>query len=1051
MIDKLIESFSLNALENFIQSKNPSFKSNAEDYNSFFEGNVDVQDSFTDIQKLGEAEVENFGSLAVITAEAKTSLTERSGKKIQFEIAKKILKYAGADAAIFVFYDAEGNFRFSYINTNFEGNKRTYTSFKRYTYYVSIAQTNQTFKAQIDKANFNNIDSILEAFSVEPLNKEFYKNIQTAFYNLVGGTLGKNKVFTSSLKLPSLEADKNKKIYQEFAVRLIGRTIFVWFLKNKVSESGKPLIPTYWLSSDNVTKNPNFYHEYMEPLFFEVLNKWQDDRVPNLPEGSEDIPFLNGGLFEAETDDFYKPNRDGKNKTPNLIVPDEWIENLFKTLEQFNFTIDENTLNDKEVSIDPEMLGTIFENLLAEIDPDTEKSARNSTGSFYTPREIVDYMVTESLVNYLKSKTTSTETNIRNLFSEDENTSDIKNQDDLIEALHQLKTLDPACGSGAYPMGVLQKMIHALQKLDPNGRKWIDKKVNQIPDAGLRNMVRKKFESENFDFSRKMGVIQNSIFGVDIQPVATEIARLRCFLTIIVEERIDDTAPNRGIDPLPNLDFKFVTANSLISLEEKSMSVLDFGVTDKLQDELIDIRTQFLQAYGNDKVILKDNFKAIQSRIYKKSIDSGQNQRAMQLASWKPFENECADWFDSEWMFGVDGFDIVIGNPPYGVFQGEKKKELIPIMKNKIYDKAKGGKVNAYELFLCKTPTLLKENGINCQIFQNSFLADNSSAGVRKFYLLKQEIITIDSFPERDNPKKRVFERVKMSVCILLNKNVSKCTYDFKVNFWNDKVKSSGKNMIYNNKSIIKFSDQAVIYNLNNSERVIFEKYFIGNKNKYSEYYKCFEGELNMTFHKSYLINDNTAPLVVKGAQVQRYFVTDNPSQGAVEYVDEKRYLIDNVNSDKSRHHIQVRIAMQGITGANDNIRLVATLVDKDVFLANSCNYIITTTNDNNYSIEFLLGIFNSKFTNWIFRRGSTNSNVNCYEVNNLKLPKLNKSIFNEIENHVLYLTNNYPSVDSERKIDLMVYKLYDLSYNEVKLVDPAFAMTETKYNSLNY
>lgn len=1063
MINKLIEDFNLNTLDNFLQEKNRSYKPDPVDYSYYFESNADMMNNFSDIQKRGDADVDDFGSLAVITAESKSSLSERSGKKTQFEIAKKILKESQADAAIFVFYDVKGDFRFSYINASYEGSKRAFTSFKRYTYFVSSTQTNQTFKSQIEKADFNNIDSILEAFSVEPLNKEFYKNIQDAFYKLVGGSLGtgkSKKEFDSSLKLPGHPANTNKKMYQEFAVRLIGRTIFVWFLKNKVSQNGKPLIPSNWLTSQNVASNKGFYREYLEPLFFEILNKWQKDRIPNLPDGHEDIPFLNGGLFEAEVEDFYDLNPStGRNKNINtLVVPDEWIENLFKTLEQFNFTIDENTLNDKEVSIDPEMLGTIFENLLAEIDPDTEKSARNSTGSFYTPREIVDYMVTESLVNYLLLATKSKEENLRKLFSEDENTDDISNPDEIIEALHKLKTADISCGSGAYPMGILQKMIHALQKLDPNGRKWIDKKVNQIDDPTLRDMVRKKFAAENFDFSRKMGVIQNSIYGVDIQPIATEISRLRCFLTIIVEERIDDAAHNRGIDPLPNLDFKFVTANSLIELPPYTMNL--FGQATVIAN-LARVREEYFACSGKEKKELQDEFNKIQAQLgafnMKSHLQTNQlldiNSQEYLLSNWRPFENTSSGWFDPKWMFGVDSFDILIGNPPYSVYQGKNKMSLTPIMKNKIYDKAKGGKINAYELFLCRIPTLLNENGINCQIFQNSFLADNSSAGVRKYYLQNQEILTIDSFPERDNPKKRVFEKVKMSVCILLSKNVTKVSYDFKVNFWDDKVKSSGKSIIYNNKSILKFNEQSVIYNLNDSEKVIFEKYFINNRTNYSKYYYCYEGELNMTIHKGYLTNTNTSPLVIKGAQVQRYYITDNPSQGVVEYVDVDRYLNDYVKSKKSRHHKNVRIAMQGITGANDKIRLIATLIDTGVFLANSCNYITTITNDSDYSIELLLGIFNSKFTNWIYRRSSTNSNVNCYEVNNLKLPNVNKQVFKKIEHLVSLCINSQYNEALESKIDFLVYKLYDLTYEEVLLVDPTFAdrMSEAEYNGLVY
>ena len=159
-------------------------------------------------------------------------------------------------------------------------------------------------------------------------------------------------------------------------------------MKNKTSENSLPLIPKDWLTSQKVRDTPNYYHTLLEKLFFEILNKPIDERIENLPEGHEIIPFLNGGLFEHQQDDFYEAGFGGFSKYNNTLkIPDNWILNFFETLEQFNFTIDENSINDQEVSIDPEMLGTIFENLLAEIDPETEKSARKSTRKISIHRE----------------------------------------------------------------------------------------------------------------------------------------------------------------------------------------------------------------------------------------------------------------------------------------------------------------------------------------------------------------------------------------------------------------------------------------------------------------------------------------------------------------------------------------------------------------------------------------------------------------------------------------------------------------------------------------
>lgn len=207
-----------------------------------------------------------------------------------------------------------------------------------------------------------------------------------------------------------------------------------------------------------------------------------------LPNNHEFVPFLNGGLFEAQDDDFFPKDSKGiHSQNFGLNIPNQWFRDFFETLEQYNFTIDENTINDFEVSIDPEMLGTIFENLLAEIDPDTEKSARKSTGSFYTPREIVDYMVEQSLLQYIKTKTNiEDEEQLEVLLKDDtENPFNEKQTIAILEALSDVKILDPACGSGAFPMGVLHKIIALLKKLDKGAVWWKAKQLEKIDNVAV--------------------------------------------------------------------------------------------------------------------------------------------------------------------------------------------------------------------------------------------------------------------------------------------------------------------------------------------------------------------------------------------------------------------------------------------------------------------------------------------------------------------------------------------------------------------------------------
>ena len=504
-MDKLIQNFSIKSVTDFFKSKISSFSPNSENLDYIIEGNDFI--NFSNLQKVGEVAFNNSDELIVFTCKFNGLLSERSSKKRQFEIAKKVLKEDFKDGAIFIFYDENNCFRFSFIRKNYGNKEQKFTNWKRYTYFVDPSKTNKTFKNRINGCNFSSLEDIQEAFSVEKLNKKFYEEIATAFYSLIGGKVNINKreqSFDACLKLPSTPVE-NRKVYQEFAVRLIGRTIFCWFLKNKKSDSGIPLIPEEWLSSNMVASvnndQHNYYHAILEKLFFLVLNKKVEDRKPYvLPNKHELVPFLNGGLFEAQEDDFFAKDSKGIHQINfALNIPNDWFLKFFETLEQYNFTIDENSINDFEVSIDPEMLGTIFENLLAEIDPDTEKSARKSTGSFYTPREIVDYMVEQSLLQYIKTKTNiEDEEQLEILLKDDtENPFNNKQTVAILEALSEVKILDPACGSGAFPMGVLHKIIALLKKLDKGAVWWKAKQVEKaakVLDSKYLNDFKEKIK-----------------------------------------------------------------------------------------------------------------------------------------------------------------------------------------------------------------------------------------------------------------------------------------------------------------------------------------------------------------------------------------------------------------------------------------------------------------------------------------------------------------------------------------------------------------------------
>src|SRR5690606_7759298 len=424
------------------------------------------------------------------------------------QLLRNIYQY-DVDGAIIVFVQQD-KWRLSFVSEikvlNDEGEVvEQATEPKRYTYLLGKAEKVRTPSDRLSKLAGKSLalQDILNAFSVEALNEEFYKIVQAYFYELVGGKVGKGKKITDYgtgiLSLPSVPKE-NRQIYQEFAVRLIGRTVFCWFLKMKKSQHQEALLPENLLSSKAAKDNSGYYHSILERLFFQTLNTPMDERVDNLPEGAETIPFLNGGLFEPGVYDYYNPHSvTGLSQNLNTLkIDDQWFVKFFEELEKYNFTIDENSVTDVEVSVDPEMLGRIFENLLAEIDPDSGETARKATGSFYTPREIVDYMATESLVQYIHNKTNLPQDQLRPIFKMmDTQDFDITKAETeaILDALDQVKILDPACGSGAFPMGVLQKIVQALQKLDPDAAWWKKRQVARVSNAIVRKQLKEKLES----------------------------------------------------------------------------------------------------------------------------------------------------------------------------------------------------------------------------------------------------------------------------------------------------------------------------------------------------------------------------------------------------------------------------------------------------------------------------------------------------------------------------------------------------------------------------
>lgn len=650
---------------------------------------------------------------------------------------------------------------------------------KRFTYLLGTDErilTPTKRLSNLSPGHFDLVD-LVDAFSVESLNKEFYQKISRHFYNLVGGVTGAGstrKEFTRSMSLPGLtgDSDEVRKRYQEFAVRLIGRLVFCWFLKAKKSETGQALLPNELLSRAAVSKTRNFYHSTVEPLFFQCLNTPIADRIFDLPDGCVEVPFLNGGLFEPHNEDFYNQKSvTGNYSNFGLKIPDEWFELLFADLEEYNFTLDENSTVDVEISIDPEMLGRIFENLLAEINPDSGETARKETGSYYTPREIVEFMVNESLCNFLTDRTGIAKNKLIQLFKFDSEPKFGTEQiGKLLDALDSFKALDPACGSGAFPLGILHSIILALEKVDKDASLWKQRQLDRIENPILRKQLKSKLTTASVEYARKIGIIQNVIYGVDIQQIGVEISKLRCFLTLIVDETIDESLPNRGIEPLPNLEFKFVAADSLRTLPPKGLYDDESSL-----EALREIRSAYLQSCGDEKTELRTKFEQLQNAIYDRQIANYEGQkdnRALKLSLWKPFDFDVTQWFDSEWMFGVDRFDLAIGNPPY--IKEYTRRAAFDHIRGKTYYQ---GKMDIWYYFACHIMEsfVRYDTGLLTFIATNNWVTNSGASKLRKFIADKTTIVSLTDFGDT-----KIFESAGIQTMILIAQmNSDKPSYEF--------------------------------------------------------------------------------------------------------------------------------------------------------------------------------------------------------------------------------------------------------------------------------
>ena len=619
-----------------------------------------------------------------------------------------------------------------------------------------------------------------KALDTEPLNRRFYSELFRWFERAV-----------AEASWPTKESTPEQQV-----IRCITRLLFVWFIKEK------GLVADSWFKQDQIesllTKSggTDYYRAVLQNLFFATLNtpldkrawrarvganhsgfvQWRYRTLVQDPERFEDLmaqtPFINGGLFDCldkeadecttdgRVDMFCDPNpadgceaETGRSRAYQLLnVPDALFfdeEGLLTLFDRYKFTVEENTPAETEVALDPELLGRVFENLLAAFNPETRDTVRRQTGSYYTPRLIVDFMVDEALILALAEKAQPEDGDaefwherLRYLLDY-EDAGELFEQRDaeaIIKGIANLKVLDPAVGSGAFPMAVLNKLTLALRRLDSDNELW--QKLQR--DRAIANLtaafdqlnkserdevlleISKTFQRYSGDFGRKLYIVQNSIYGVDIQPTACQIAMLRFFISLAIEQEPDSTIDNFGIKPLPNLETRFVAADTLIGLNIDTTGQLSFK-PDRVEDLEKQLQVNRERHFHARTRLVKDDC-IVQDNHLRMNLAAELDAQGFpadateQIALWDPYnQNDFARWFDAEYMFGVSGgFDVVMGNPPYIQLQkdGGQLGRRYQHAGYKTFERTG----DIYQLFIERGCRLLKPGGVLAYITSNSWL-----------------------------------------------------------------------------------------------------------------------------------------------------------------------------------------------------------------------------------------------------------------------------------------------------------------------------------------
>lgn len=929
------------------------------------------------------------------------------------------------DAALVVF-DSGSAWRLSFV-CDIKGEN---TAPKRHTYVFGEGDSfYNTPVGRFDALQRKGIsfENIKDAFSVEALSKEFFDEYREHYADIVEYITGKRYVKEKGKWVEKIINEPCNKILSQFSAvykdpektvrnyikKLMGRLVFLQFLQKK-EWMGVPADRQDWKGGDTrflqnkfneFADKDNFIDGFLEPLFNDLNTNRQNNNDLASPKVGSDIkiPFLNGGLFQLDEED-----------CSNICLPQHLLGDVLDFFERYNFTIDENDPNDAQIGVDPEMLGRVFENLLED---------NKDKGAFYTPKEIVQYMCQESLIAYLQTgiDDESNKESIRQFVLTHEVERLGSMAEDISIKLLNVKICDPAIGSGAFPMGLLRQLY--------------------LCQCAIRPELEEKNAADI-----KRHIIQNNIYGVDIEKGAVDIARLRFWLSLIVDEETPRF--------LPNLDFKIMQGNSLLEqykgadlskmteLKSEKHGIIQTTMFDDMLDVLrFDLRQKLDEYYNcsdhHRKERLKqeiiDNVKQ-QLREQSINVDFGDLDLSAndQFTLWHT-------WFYD--VFSQGGFDIVIGNPPY--FQIPKR-----VVDVRMYPYSEGkdtGKQNIYKLFIEQSYNLSVNRGVVCLITQSSIMCDKSAQFTRELLLTKTELHQVIEFPKvAPNPKGQLFENALVGTSIMLfKKAIADKNHKFSISNNNDlttlhifdfaEMLQTMPMQFYPNGyyfPLIRCKDFAVIETIIKQSDLLI---------KYIK--KTSQGDFNLTNEKFCFSTQKTDVKMFRGCHIHRYYI-DNEVEEYIQKGHKKAVIQENEK--------KTFLVCQNISGMTDKKRFnMAFSINQRCLFGHSVDKLELKDDVNP---KFILAIINSNVIDWYFRKTSTNNHVNIYELEQLPIPTVTATqqqpIIALVEKIlVMKQVNALANTNAEETaIDLLVYHLYGLTYDEVLIVDPETPITREEY-----